>query len=74
MDNMHVKFILLFIFVLQINSLTCGGNCPDDSCDSCPCGTTPNVVDLNLFCSLFGSETSVRNCCKCIINKKSQGN
>jgi hypothetical protein len=29
----------------------CGGNCPGNNCPSCPCGSSPNYVDIASWCS-----------------------
>ncbi len=44
--------LLLFITlsVYQIQSLTCGGNCPSNNCTECICGTVSKYIDLDTFC------------------------
>jgi hypothetical protein len=49
---MNLIKITLFVFfaIFQINSLTCGGNCPAGNCQTCDCGTTANYPNLdNVF-------------------------
>lgn len=51
---------------------TCGGNCPSDTCTTCDCGTTPNVVDIATWCAQYSDWD--KNCCNCIAQKESAGN
>ncbi len=42
-------------------------------CDgSCPCGDTPNPIDINSWCSQFSGWSQA--CCQCIVNAESGGN
>lgn len=43
---------------------TCGGNCPSGDCTDCPCGTTPNQVDIASACSSYSGWD--QSCCQCI--------
>ena len=44
-----VTCFILFIFTTQSN--TCGGNCPTNTCPSCPCGTAKgSIADIQKFC------------------------
>jgi hypothetical protein len=54
----------LSLFLLQ-------GNCPSNDCDSCPCGTSSNYVDIAAACARFSGWD--QNCCQCIINHESNG-
>jgi len=70
-----VKMIILLSLILQINSLTCGGNCKAGNCPECPCGVESddwwNSTRINSTCSvLFPLQAS---CCKCIIASSSSG-
>ena len=38
-------FIILSLLALQINSLTCGGNCPAGNCPDCPCGVVKEILN-----------------------------
>lgn len=67
--------LLLLALALQTSSLSCGGNCPTDTCEQCPCGNQTNYINVNDYCNLMTSGTNASiNCCKCIIQITSKGN
>jgi len=51
---------------------TCGGNCPTDSCTSCPCGTTPSFTNIGQACAQYAQWS--QSCCLCIVGYASNGN
>jgi len=67
---------LLFFALLAGTSVvwanTCGGNCPSNDCDSCPCGYSPSYVDINSICSQYSGWD--QQCCRCIVSHESGGN
>ena len=70
---MNPFYILLFVILIgQINSLTCGGNCPDNSCTTCVCGSVKNVMPIDNFC--YSSREWDSTCCRCIVARTSGGN
>lgn len=53
MSNYQLIILIAFcLFTLEMNALTCGKNCPDNSCSSCPCGTASAATDINGYCTL----------------------
>ena len=38
---------------------TCGGNCPGNDCNSCPCGSTKNPVDVASWCAKYSGWNQV---------------
>jgi len=62
---------LLFLLTLQISSLTCGGNCPSDTCSSCWCNSTISKVSVADECKKYNWD---QKCCQCIIGKESDAN
>ncbi len=71
-----LKYQILFIIcVFQVYSLTCGGNCPSNSCPYCSCGNTTSYIDINKYCEMMIANTNASiNCCKCVIGQSSRGN
>ena len=63
---------VLAIIALAVAAETCGGNCPSDDCNSCPCGTSRDVVDIDSFCSQYSGWSM--ECCRCIVSHESGGN
>ena len=63
--------VISCLFVLSLSG-TCGGNCPDDSCKICPCGSTPKMIDIETYCKSFSDWDS--DCCKCIVERETKGN
>merc|ERR1712107_876132 len=47
---------------------TCGGNCPSNTCSSCDCGTSPNNVNINSYCSKYSDWS--QSCCQCIATRE----
>lgn len=69
------KMLLVFVLILSAKSLTCGGNCPLDTCSYCPCGNTTSYIDVDTYCKYIANGTSANvNCCKCIVARISKGN
>lgn len=68
--NNYLKLALLLVFVLQVHALTCGSNCPSNTCDNCICGTAKSSVS-SANCSKYAWN---QNCCKCIVTKISTWN
>jgi hypothetical protein len=67
-----MKLLLsLFLFFTLASSLTCGGNCPSNTCPSCICGTRGSTPNATYWCSKYNWSMS---CCLCIIDKESAGN
>ena len=66
MSSIETLAILsVFLALISIsNSSTCGGNCPDNSCTTCHCGSTPVFMPLDNYCTQ--SKIWDVNCCKCI--------
>ena len=54
------------------NGNKCGGNCPSDTCPSCPCGTTRSFTNIAAACALYTVWS--QSCCECIVNYESDGN
>ena len=52
---------------------TCGGNCPN-GCSSCPCGSTPAIIDSGHWCSQGLSSGWEQDSCECIIQASSRLN
>ncbi len=51
---------------------TCGGNCPSNDCNSCPCGTATAYENIAAMCSLYSDWS--QECCQCIVSHESSGN
>ena len=51
---------------------TCGGNCPSNDCNSCPCGETKKDVSVSTWCGKY-SGWNQKNC-ECIMSHESGGN
>ena len=64
-------FIVLVLLISYSVCDLCGGNCPDDSCPTCPCGNSANKVDITDICSQYSWD---HKCCECIANLESAGN
>ncbi len=61
-----MKIIILFLVISSAVSIvikpdremkhnatladTCGGNCPQDNCDTCPCGSSSDPVSISYIC------------------------
>jgi len=72
-----LKLLLFGVILLSSSAyasdlFTCGGNCPDASCLSCPCGRLPKKISIEDYCK--GYDGWNVNCCKCIIEHTSKGN
>ncbi len=67
-----VKVLTALLLVSVALAGNCGGNCPDNSCPRCLCGTTPNYINLDEYCQQGWRWN--QNCCKCIVSKLSRGN
>ena len=70
--NMKFTLLVLALSALTIEANLCGGNCPSNNCQYCPCGNTTSLVSAATWCSKFTgwSQTS----CQCIISKESASN
>jgi hypothetical protein len=68
-----MKFALVFIAaVIGLGMAnTCGGNCPNNDCPSCPCGDTVTYIDIAQLCARY-SEWN-QKCCQCIVYHESNG-
>jgi len=66
-----ISILLLTLLIALIKADTCGGNCPSNTCPSCPCGTAANWIDIPSLCSRYGWGQS---CCQCIVRNESGGN
>lgn len=70
-----ILFVLALVsatFALSLHQAsTCGGNCPSNSCPSCPCGTSKNILDISTWCAKHNWNQA---CCKCIVSHESGGN
>ncbi len=64
--------VLIFFLVWVGSSSSCGGNCPDNSCSNCICGSAKAYIPLDNFCG-YSSKWD-QNCCKCIATRISAGN
>lgn len=61
--------IVLALLISFCMPSTCGGNCPSNTCTSCPCGTTvEHTVNVKEKCHRYNWNT---NCCYCISTKRS---
>ncbi|KRX00650.1 Lysozyme-like domain [Pseudocohnilembus persalinus] len=63
--------IILLSLVAIVFTNTCGGNCPSNDCDSCPCGTEQKPLDINNWCAQHDWD---QQCCQCIVQHESGGN
>jgi len=68
------KSLIVFFFLLftLTQALICGGNCPDNSCKKCICGSAKKIVSIDEYCAK--SSMWDVNCCKCIALRASGGN
>lgn len=67
----ELSIIIFTLLVLSTNSLTCGNNCPSNTCSDCWCGETNNYINITEECSKYDWD---QRCCQCIISKESGGN
>mmetsp|Transcript_6687 Transcript_6687/g.18890 ORF Transcript_6687/g.18890 Transcript_6687/m.18890 type:complete len:145 (+) Transcript_6687:45-479(+) len=67
-----IVMVVLGVLAVSVTAGTCGGNCPSNTCGSCPCGTSSNYVDPSSYCSMYSGWS--QTCCECIANKESGGN
>ena len=67
-----MKYIILCLLIISIvvKANNCGGNCPG-GCPNCPCGTSPNPVNVPGLCK---GHSWNQNCCVCIVHAESGGN
>jgi hypothetical protein len=77
MRMIGTRGVLLFIVgILCLSklceSVTCGGNCPSNSCSHCFCGSSQNYVAIDKYC-LMSKKWNV-NCCKCVFTRLTGGN
>lgn len=63
--------LLLLFFATIAAATTCGGNCPDNSCKSCVCPTTPDIINVTEWCGKYDWDQS---CCQCMVTYLSKGN
>lgn len=61
-----IQIILFCFVVLQIKALTCGGNCPSDTCTECWCGLETKIVSIADECKKYSWN---QNCCQCIMGR-----
>ena len=66
-----MKSLLLVLLLGMVLSDKCGGNCPGGRCPNCPCGTSPNRVDVASKCKMH---SWTQKCCVCVVNAESGGN
>ena len=66
-----MRLLVLSLFIAAIYSDTCGGNCPSNRCQTCPCGTQSMVVDVPKLCARHNWGQA---CCRCIVVQESGGN
>lgn len=67
-----MKFIVVIALILALALAdTCGENCPNGRCPSCPCGYSRNMADISGWCARYGWNQS---CCQCIVSHESGGN
>ncbi|ELR15113.1 uncharacterized protein ACA1_215950 [Acanthamoeba castellanii str. Neff] len=64
--------LVLLLCLPAVLADRCGGNCPSNNCNSCPCGTTPAYTDVASACRRFNGWS--QSCCECIIRHESGGN
>lgn len=67
-----VTLLLVLVSISFVYSDRCGGNCPTNTCLTCPCGREPKYVDVNDWCSKFDKWDQA--CCRCIVQRESHGN
>ena len=69
-----VAFVLAILIIGDCSSktTTCGGNCPSNTCLSCPCGTTQNTISTSTWCSKYSNWS--QSCCNCIMSHESAAN
>ena len=66
-----MKSIIILFFIALVFADTCGGNCPQGKCPSCPCGTSKNMLDIASWCAKYSWSQA---CCKCVVSHESGGN
>ena len=67
-----IQITIALVLTTAVFAGNCGGNCPDNSCVRCLCGTQPSYVSIDEYCALGWRWN--QNCCKCIVSKLSKGN
>merc|ERR1712146_222209 len=82
LERATMRFVCLSLLLIALVALaraeveevegTCGGNCPSNTCSSCDCGTSPNNVNINSYCSKYSDWS--QSCCQCIVQHESGGN
>ena len=75
--NMRALTLALVVATLAASATTavadrCGGNCPSNTCPSCPCGISPKPVNIAQACAAYSGWSQA--CCQCIAQKESAGN
>merc|ERR1712146_199284 len=79
LERATMRFVCMGLLLIALVALaraeveevegTCGGNCPSNTCSSCDCGTSPNNVNINSYCSKYSDWS--QSCCQCIVQHES---
>ena len=72
MKHLLIGFCVLLSLGVVASDPSCGGNCRWNDCQSCPCGSTPNFVNVTALCESVSTWDAA--CCKCIVMNGSKGN